>query len=110
MLVASTSVAMPGPPRVTIQTMSNTFNELINSSETSTIRPERILGMMTANRMRSRDAPSTSAASIISCSSVVRNEDWMMMTEKPRYCQMKITISQYVAVVGSLVKVNGESI
>ncbi len=56
--------------------------------------PERILGMMTENRILSLEAPSTVAASIISCSSVVRKEDWMMMTEKPRYCQIKITISQ----------------
>src|SRR5512143_1785703 len=100
MLVASTSVATPGPPRVTIQTMSNTFRELINNNDTSTRIPERMFGMITAKRIRSLDAPSTSAASIISWSSVVRNDDWMIITEKPRYCQMKITMSQYVAVLG----------
>src|SRR5512135_1907724 len=107
--VASTSVATPGPLRVTIHTMSKTFSELINNSDTSTMSPERMFGIITENRIRSLEAPSTSAASIISCSSVVRNEDWMMMTENPRYCHIKITISQYVAVAGSLVNVNGDS-
>ena len=110
MLSANTSVDMPGPPKVTIYTMSKTFNVLMSSNETSTSRPERMLGIITEIRMRIFDAPSTVADSTISCSSDVRKEDWIMMTAKPRYCQMKIRISQYVAVSGFVTYFRGESI
>src|SRR3989442_3276892 len=87
--------------------MSNTFSVEISSSDTSTRMPDRMLGMMTENNILIRDAPSIVAASIISCRSVVLNDDWMIITEKPRYCQMKIRISQKVAVLGSVAYRNG---
>ena len=40
-----------------------------------------MFGMITETRVLSLEAPSTVAASTISCSSEVRKEDWMMMTE-----------------------------
>src|SRR5512138_3308705 len=89
-----------------MNTMSNTLSVEISSSDTSTSRPDRMLGMTTETSVRSREAPSIVAESISSRSSVVLNDDCVMITAKPRYCQMKIRISQIVAESGLVVKRN----
>src|SRR3990170_3495756 len=89
--------------------MSNTFKVEINKSDTNTRIPARMLGTITEIKILIFEAPSTVAASTMSCNSEVRNEDWMMITANPRYCQTNIRISQYVAVLGLVTKVRGES-
>ena len=58
MFRASTSDEMPGPPYVTMNTMSKTLSVEISRSDTSTSRPDRMLGMTTEISVLSRPPPS----------------------------------------------------
>src|SRR5436190_6453863 len=104
MFSASTSVELPGPPNVTIYTISNTLSVEISSRDTSTRIPPRILGITTEKSILMRDAPSIVAASIISYRSAVLSDACAIITENPRYCHTKMKTSQYVAALGSFVK------
>src|SRR5690348_14022748 len=91
------SVAPPGPPAVTLMTMSASFNSNMTRSTTAVALTGSISGKVISQKDCQGPAPSTLAASFTSLGSACRPAS-SMMTMKGIHTQLSITAMLVLAI------------